>query len=714
MAPCGKQGISDPDQAVQGWVDAKSAVQHVMTADNPKRYWAFISHSHQDAAWARWLLRSLETYRLPKAIVGQQTAMGPAPRHLKPVFRDRDELAADPDLTGRLERVIEQSHAMIVICSPSAARSEWANEEIKAFRSQNGDQNLFCLIVDGEPNAQLSKKPGLEECFPSALREDANGKTLTSIRQPIAADLRPGGDGKRLALLKIVAGLLGVGLDDLVKRDSRRRQHQLTAIAAGSVAGMVAMGGLAAVAVSERIEAERQRAQAEGLIEFMLVDLRKSLEPAGKLDALSSVGKRAMDYYAAQRADRQDADSLGRRSRVLHLLGDVDDQKGDLNSAIGEFREAAVSTEALLKREPNSPQRIFDHAQSVYWIGYAAWRHGQAEEAERRFREYAALANRLIQLKPDNTAWMAEVGYANNNLGMVQLERGSIDAARASFERSLSIKSDLVRLAPTDRDLRTDLAQTWAWMADVEAEGGHYKAAIDLRQKERATYQALLADRPTDLLLQTYMVVNRRTVAQIFHEQGREAEAIGESRAASKAAAILVASDARNALYRQQLAASLVSEGEVCLEAGNRVWAEQVARQALSEAERLRQIDPSVVAWSGTLLGGARVLQIRLNLSAAKTANERRRALETAPAEFGRLVTLLNQSSQSSGLRPVTAMVGMLAGDYAALVGMPEVARRDWQTAAGILDGRKSAGSVQAIRDALKLRISHSAVPKNQ
>ena len=209
MAPCGKQGISDPDQAVQGWVDAKSAVQHVMTADNPKRYWAFISHSHQDAAWARWLLRSLETYRLPKAIVGQQTAMGPAPRHLKPVFRDRDELAADPDLTGRLERVIEQSHAMIVICSPSAARSEWANEEIKAFRSQNGDQNLFCLIVDGEPNAQLSKKPGLEECFPSALREDANGKTLTSIRQPIAADLRPGGDGKRLALLKIVAGLLG-------------------------------------------------------------------------------------------------------------------------------------------------------------------------------------------------------------------------------------------------------------------------------------------------------------------------------------------------------------------------------------------------------------------------------------------------------------------------------------------------------------------------
>ena len=29
------------------------------------RYWAFISYSHADEAWAQWLHRSLETWRVP-------------------------------------------------------------------------------------------------------------------------------------------------------------------------------------------------------------------------------------------------------------------------------------------------------------------------------------------------------------------------------------------------------------------------------------------------------------------------------------------------------------------------------------------------------------------------------------------------------------------------------------------------------------------------
>jgi hypothetical protein len=32
------------------------------------QYWAFISYSHADAAWAQWLHHELETYRVPKTL----------------------------------------------------------------------------------------------------------------------------------------------------------------------------------------------------------------------------------------------------------------------------------------------------------------------------------------------------------------------------------------------------------------------------------------------------------------------------------------------------------------------------------------------------------------------------------------------------------------------------------------------------------------------
>ena len=97
------------------------------------RYRAFISYSHADDAWAKWLHRALETYRVPKRLVGRQTECGPVPGSLSPVFRDRDELATSTSLGDTLTRALQQSATQIVICSPAAAKSRWVNEEVLAF-----------------------------------------------------------------------------------------------------------------------------------------------------------------------------------------------------------------------------------------------------------------------------------------------------------------------------------------------------------------------------------------------------------------------------------------------------------------------------------------------------------------------------------------------------------------------------------------------------
>src|SRR5215831_1600981 len=107
------------------------AVDHsTSTSEERPRYWAFISHSHCDEKWAKRLHHALETYRLPKKLVGSVTPMGQVPARLFPIFRDRDELATSADLGASLKDALARSKSLIVLCSPAAATSRWVNEEV--------------------------------------------------------------------------------------------------------------------------------------------------------------------------------------------------------------------------------------------------------------------------------------------------------------------------------------------------------------------------------------------------------------------------------------------------------------------------------------------------------------------------------------------------------------------------------------------------------
>ncbi len=122
-------------------------------------YWAFISYSSRDRAWARWLQRAIENHAVPRRLMGRSTPAGPAPQRLRPVFRDRTELAADADLAGRVQGALEQSAYLIVVCSPDAAASRWVDEEIRRFRAVHGEGRILAVIVAGSPGGDQ------QDCF---------------------------------------------------------------------------------------------------------------------------------------------------------------------------------------------------------------------------------------------------------------------------------------------------------------------------------------------------------------------------------------------------------------------------------------------------------------------------------------------------------------------------------------------------------------------
>ena len=212
------------------------------------RYKAYISYSHQDERWAAWLHRALESYRVPRRLVGQPGRFGEIPARINPVFRDREDLSAARDLSVRIVQALKNSESLIIICSPASAQSRWVNEEIRQFTSMGKGDRIYCLIVDGDPQADSEDK----RCFPPALFEQQQV-------EPLAADARKWADGKRLARLKLVAGILGMRLDDLRQRDLQRRRK--IRLAAGLA--IVAALSLAVFSIITEVSRQHEREKAE-------------------------------------------------------------------------------------------------------------------------------------------------------------------------------------------------------------------------------------------------------------------------------------------------------------------------------------------------------------------------------------------------------------------------------------------------------------------
>jgi hypothetical protein len=203
-------------------------------ADAGFKFRAFLSYNHADQRTVAWLHKALESYRIPKDLQGTPGRDGPIPKQLFPIFRDRDELSSSPDLSRSIKEALQASAYLIVVCTPASAKSHWVNQEITEFIKLGRADRIYALIVEGEPG----ESPDKGGCFPPALRTrlGADGTIVDDpSREVLAADLRPEGDGRDDAKLKLIAGLLGIPYNALRRREvaaARRRLLVTQAIAA--------------------------------------------------------------------------------------------------------------------------------------------------------------------------------------------------------------------------------------------------------------------------------------------------------------------------------------------------------------------------------------------------------------------------------------------------------------------------------------------------
>lgn len=562
------------------------------------RYRAFVSYSHKDARWARWLHRKLEGYRTPARLRGTMGEYGALPDRLLPIFRDRDDLASAGNLSPKIEAALADSEALIVICSPDAARSPWVNEEVRTFKRTGRANRVYCLIVAGEPNAGDAR-----ECFAPALRFelDARGELTAQAAEPVAADVRPGADGKYLARLKLISGLLGIELDTLRRRESARRQRRLLAIASLSFFVMIVTTALAVQAIVARHAAERRQKQGEALIAFMLGNLTDKLSQVSRLDIMESVNDQVMEYLQSLPTADVTEQSLEQRATLMAKIGNVRQDQGHLPEALKAYESAAALSAKLAQAAPANFARQSTHAHTQTYIGTTYWHLGDLDRAEEHFGAARAILERARPLAPENSELLYQLSTIDNNIGHVLEGRGRYDEALVNYRSMLTLAERLVEIEPGNRRWGSQAGLGHNNLAKMSVLSGDLATALDEYRADVEIESALSRGDPQDNDQAEKVVLSRAALARTLVLTGEVGDGIVVLRQALDEVARLLTVDAENVSFVEDDGLYSVQLSRALRASGDSGGAAKAAARGLEIFERLTRKDASNASWQRAL-----------------------------------------------------------------------------------------------------------------
>jgi serine/threonine-protein kinase len=395
-----------------------------------------------------------------------------------------------------------------------------------------------------------------------------------------------------------------------LQRIREKPRRRLRALAAASVLAIGAIGAVKytvdlsrerTVAVEARRQADLRRGQAEDLIGFMLGDLRKKLEPVGRLEILDDVGAKAMDYFARVPAgDLSDTELLG-RSRALYQIGTVRIAQGKLEAATPPLQESLALATLLVARTPRDGERLYELGQSRFWVGYVHWRQRQLDEALSHFRAYLEASERLVTLAPDNVDWQLELSSAHSNLGSILQERGDFPSALERFRSCLRIEQQLLARRPDDNTLRRTVAASNNAIGVVLKAMGRLDEALTYHREELAIQDDLVRRDPGHATWRMYLGVAHNYVGIMLEVRGMVDEAIRHFRTAIGIHKELADADPANMDWRRELGRNHFRLGHALMARDQRAPARDELRQAVSILDAVAASDRTNAGWQRDL-----------------------------------------------------------------------------------------------------------------
>lgn len=266
-------------------------------------YNAFISYRHhpEDIRVASEIHRALEHYKVPKALRGKT-------KGIKRIFRDKEELPITSDLSTDINRALENSDYLIVICSVHTRESSWVQREIETFLKYHDRSRVLTVLVNGEPYDTIPEILLSEE-----KRDPVTGEMKRVPIEPLSCDWRmPRRQARREELPRLAAALMGCGYDELRQRE---RQYRTRRMVTGFSAALAASLCLSAYFIYTSLQIRRAN---ERLVDANL-EIQANLEQALKNQSL----------FLANESSQllEDGDRLAALTLALEALPEYEGQR---------------------------------------------------------------------------------------------------------------------------------------------------------------------------------------------------------------------------------------------------------------------------------------------------------------------------------------------------------------------------------------------------
>ena len=592
------------------------------------KYHAFISYRHLDNSesgrqWATWLHQAIETYQVPEDLVGNINRRGEViPERIFPVFRDEEALPADADLSTAITHALDNTSFLVVLCSPKARESSFVADEIRYFKQLGHSERIIAAILYGEPNASLNETvqaqafDDSEECFPRPLQFmlDENGDETSTRTEPIAADFRATMAGKAIQgwtspeafrqylvsestlskteiqssvdayekqlqrhLLKIIAGIIGVSLDELSERDKayqlaleKQRARRLRQWLAGvAVLAIVAIGaGIMAWQQQQVAEAQRDRAEAlldnvRDNLHFMNYDLRDVLTQYVPTDQRRNILQRIdqlADLLEQDNAALSDAD-LREKSTVLIQKANLYffNKTHDIESVLALYQQAHDIRRALFEKNPENEIAILDLALSYEKMGDVSLRKDNKQRALELYLKSHLLGQRAHALNPSNQTVRRNFGVSKMKLGNIHRSLNNYDEAYTFYSEAKAIREQLVIEVQENTEYQFDLGRVYQRLGDLYLLLEDKEAANVAYQDALNVFSNLTSVDPANINFWTILSEVYKQLGYIDGVKGNLADSVANYLESAAIRQQLVEWDPQNVTAKQDLARVLIN-----------------------------------------------------------------------------------------------------------------------------------------------------------
>jgi tetratricopeptide (TPR) repeat protein len=331
----------------------------------------------------------------------------------------------------------------------------------------------------------------------------------------------------------------------------------------------------ARIAKTRRLDAQTSekkandaRDQADGLINFMLYDLRDKLEPLGRLDVLDDVAKKAKEYLDRLPKEPVTTSRLEEQAAMLDNIGNVLVAQGKLQDALDAYQQGLAIVKHLA--DQNKSNAVWQRDLSVNYekVGGVLEAQGKLQDALDIYQQSVNIRRTLADQDKSNAGWQRDLSVSYEKVGGVLEARGKLQDALDIYQQELAITKHLADQDKSNADWQRDLSRSYDNVGRVLEAQGKFQDALDIYQQSLNIRRTLAHQDKSNADWQRDLSVSYEKVGGVLEAQGKLQDALDACQQSLKIRQALVDQDKSNASWQRDLIVSLYNVGTITAKIG--------------------------------------------------------------------------------------------------------------------------------------------------